>query len=165
MGGKAPGGGTGAAGKGGGGGTPMSATAADQANATRRQNVYTTVGGLSRPGGGSAPGAPPNPRVRPSGPAGPPKSPGGAGVPLPPMRPDTGPGAGLSAGALPAPVDESMAASPLSRLFTNPTGVTTADYMSSMTPEQKRNWAKTQSKRPLIPSSGGLPVAPDFTRL
>jgi len=134
MGGKsAGGGGFGGAGKGGGGGAPMSATAADQANATRRQNVYTTVGGLSRPGGG--PGGPPNPRVRPSGPAGPPKggAGGGAGaaasVPLPPSRP---PGQGYASGIGPgvdvSPTDaasmplESMAASPLSRLFQGPVG-------------------------------------------
>ena len=52
-----------------GGGTPMTAEQADAANGTRRQNLYTTVGGLSRPGGGqrpSGPAGPPSPRQRPA---------------------------------------------------------------------------------------------------
>lgn len=40
-------------------------------NQTRNQNLFTTVGGLSRPGGVAA-ATPPLPRVRPSGPSGPP---------------------------------------------------------------------------------------------
>lgn len=60
-----PGGGMGG---GGGGRGPMTAEDADAANQTRRQNLYTTVGGLSRPGGANAP----LPRARPSGPSGPP---------------------------------------------------------------------------------------------
>lgn len=60
----------GGAGKGRGGGA-MTAEQADAANQTRRQNIYTTVGGLSNPGTTNAP----RPQPRPSGPSGPPKPP------------------------------------------------------------------------------------------
>jgi hypothetical protein len=56
-----PGGGLG--GMSGGTGSPMTAEQAAAANGTRNQNLYTTVGGLSRPGAAA----------RPSGPAGPPQ--------------------------------------------------------------------------------------------
>jgi hypothetical protein len=76
----------------GGGGAPMSAEQAAAANGTRNQNLYTTVGGLSRPSGAAAPTTPPpTPRSRPSGPSGPPK-PGTTGqMTLPQPRPTLDP--------------------------------------------------------------------------
>src|SRR6185295_14118781 len=113
---------SGGAGKGGRGGRgPMSAEDADRANQTRRQNIYTTVGGLSRPDG-----------ARPSGPSGPPTrmmtgplaAPGSKRPPMRPGAPATDPLLGRDplTGRPTADIAEGMAASPLSRLFQSAMG-------------------------------------------
>lgn len=161
AGGAGKGGGGGGGGKGGGGRGPMTAEQADAANQTRRQNVFTTVGGLSRPGGGDL-RAPPNPRERPSGPSGPPTKMGGT-APTTPFDPTRAYGASaaidpatglpvrggpplsqavpaLPPGVAPPPTGIGMAPSSLAGLFQNSINQTDLEFdpmTGKMRPKQR----------------------------